>query len=440
MSVKNRRALSHKSWWVLVGLTCTPLAYAANFYTIIGPDGHPMIIQQPEKSAKKEKVKPENIQPENLQKQSLPSQKVESKPASELNPVKRLESTPVESNLNSIKQGQDRQTAPVVNSGIQSDQAQLSEQINQDQKKSKQVGASVDHSSKQVSNTSKKIPQVQSAEASNQSSKVVSKVDRISTKQPILKSEQKTIENNQTVVEKKDNIEQKSTQPFDVIDGEKYVSNEYLEDKEFNLEGRKRFYVMPETGAIKGRMENVEREKGLSAELINRIRNKPVEKSAPIALSQTYYRLPKDEVVKNLEQSCFTGKKMDKAKGLSLKNQEVGIWPVAPIKENFAYEVVKLDANVQNVLLTSFASNKKDSTYYWPLVVFLDQQGCVVEGVSGFKSETIQEGTFSHSALEGVLKKPTSAMYLFMTPLSSAVDVVDKKLSNQGQIKLSVIQ
>ena len=228
---------------------------------------------------------------------------------------------------------------------------------------------------------------------------------------------------------------------FTVIDGEKYVNNEYLEDQEFNLDGKKRFYMTPEVGAVHGRYETIERQKGLSASLLDRIRgdSKPVEKKA-IVLAPTYYRLPQNEVVQNLEKSCFTGKKVLKAKKLSIKNQELGIWPTAPIKENFAYEVVELDPQVQNILLTSYASSSKVPSYYWPLVVFLDQQGCVIEGVSGFKNEEMQDNNLQFSAMEGVLRKPEKAVYMFLTPLSSAIDVENKQLTNHGQIKLSVIQ
>ena len=219
------------------------------------------------------------------------------------------------------------------------------------------------------------------------------------------------------------------------------MNNEYLEDREFNLEGKKRFYMTPEIGAVHGRYETIERQKGLSTSLLNRIRGNPdADEKKPVVLSSTYFRLPKDEVVHNLEQACFTGKKILKAKGLSLKNQEIGLWPVAPIKAHFAYEVVKLDAQVQNILLTSYASSSKTQTYYWPLVVFLDEQGCVIEGVSGFKNEESHDNNLQYAAMEGVLRKPEKATYLFLTPLSSAIDVENKQLTNHGQIKLSVIQ
>ena len=42
--------------------------------------------------------------------------------------------------------------------------------------------------------------------------------------------------------------------------------------------------------------------------------------------------------------------------------------------------------------------------------------------------------------MEGILRKPENATYMFLTPLSSAVDADNKQLTNHGQIKLSVIQ
>ncbi|MEK5772242.1 hypothetical protein VXE29_16980, partial [Acinetobacter variabilis] len=51
------------------------------------------------------------------------------------------------------------------------------------------------------------------------------------------------------------------------IEGNQYVKNEVLEEKEFNLDGKKRFYTMPEgiidtkNGAT--RLQTVQREKGI---------------------------------------------------------------------------------------------------------------------------------------------------------------------------------
>ncbi|WP_296283124.1 putative pilus assembly protein FilE [uncultured Acinetobacter sp.] len=450
--MSNTQAL--KPLWLVLGMSLaitTP--YAANFYTIIGPDGHPMIVQKPIE-------KPKEISQKELPKKEQPQ--TETPKHSELNSIKTDHLT-VEKTQKIESTNQQIKSAPILKNNPNQDAKVYVEAPTSKLNESEPVSAqksqyqAVQHQKVQQQKqivVEQKIIQNESNQKSKADTRVVVKTQQKSviesSSAPVIRPS-KTTEQTVTIDESSvQNLEpsqaqepQKETEnsPFTVIDGQKYVNNEYLEDQEFNLEGKKRFYMTPEVGAVHGRYETIERQKGLSASLLDRIRgnSKPVEKKA-IVLAPTYYRLPQNEVVQNLEKSCFTGKKILKAKKLSTKNQEVGIWPVAPIKENFAYEVVELDPQVQNVLLTSYASSSKIPSYYWPLVVFLDQQGCVLEGVSGFKNEDMQDNNLQFSAMEGVLRKPEKAVYLFLTPLSSAIDVENKQLTNHGQIKLSVIQ
>ncbi|WP_447503111.1 putative pilus assembly protein FilE, partial [Acinetobacter pittii] len=55
---------------------------------------------------------------------------------------------------------------------------------------------------------------------------------------------------------------------FTTIDNVEYVNNEYLEDQEFNLEGKKRFYLMPDG---LGRTESIERKKGVSRSTLDQL-------------------------------------------------------------------------------------------------------------------------------------------------------------------------
>ena len=450
LKMSNTKAI--KPLWLVLGMSLaitTP--YAANFYTIIGPDGHPMIVQKPVEApkeiSKKEPVK--KVQPKTEVSESLSSE-VESKTTENLTSEKnqktdlknqQISSAPV--SKNKLDKEKVYTTTPVTK---QNTTEPVFIQKNQHSINLQQKQVIVDQ--KMIHNNASQNLKVDQT----LTSKTQQKTDIKSASAPVIRSS----ENNEAtvVVESTAQITQNSNasqtqelqkdtdnKHFTVVDGEKYVNNEYLEDQEFNLDGKKRFYMTPEVGAVHGRYETIERQKGLSASLLDRIRgdSKPVEKKA-IVLAPTYYRLPQNEVVQNLEKSCFTGKKVLKAKKLSIKNQELGIWPTAPIKENFAYEVVELDSQVQNILLTSYASSSKVPSYYWPLVVFLDQQGCVIEGVSGFKNEEMQDNNLQFSAMEGVLRKPEKAVYMFLTPLSSAIDVENKQLTNHGQIKLSVIQ
>ncbi|WP_089606128.1 putative pilus assembly protein FilE [Acinetobacter piscicola] len=447
LKMSNTQAL--KPLWLALGMSLaitTP--YAANFYTIIGPDGHPMIVQkpvdvpkeiskkQPSKSEESKKEIPKNaeINPTNIE--NVASEKAQKKqsidPSIKSQPI--IKTKPNEENQTRVY------AEPVV---IQKNK---SEPVQKHQHQVVQQQKPIVAEQKAIQNNSNQNAKVDNSLASKTQQKLVIKSPSAPVTMQSKSSEQKIvgteapmqISNTAQIQAAQEDTDNNN---FTVIDGEKYVNNEYLEDREFNLEGKKRFYMTPEVGAVHGRYETIERQKGLSASLLDRIRgdSKPIEKQA-IVLASTYYRLPQNEVVQNLEKSCFTGKKVLKAKKLSTKNQEVGIWPVAPIKESFAYEIVELDSQVQNVLLTSYASSSKVPSYYWPLVVFLDQQGCVLEGVSGFKNEDMQDNNLQFSAMEGVLRKPEKAVYMFLTPLSSAIDVENKQLTNHGQIKLSVIQ
>ena len=438
MRLKTRSTQVFKPVWLVLGLGLTiSTPYAASFYTIIGPDGHPMIVQKPPESEKKQKVpqkKPEAIAQvvtpdvQNTQIESPAKQKKSSITPSVDAQVK-IPQIPVEQSSQKQQPRVEKNVrlapsvasihVPVVPSP-QSTTTSLKTKVDATQK------VPVPRQSIQAKVTEVERSDLnQSNSQSSNSTVTAAKVLEPKSAEPKVSAPQEKVQDNQN---------------FAMIDGEKYVNNEFLEESEFNLEGKKRFYMTPEIGVGHSRFETIERKKGLSLSFMERMLDKDPTPRKPIALSSTYYRLPKDEVVKNLEQSCFSGKKILKAKDLSIKNQELGVWPTAPIKENFAYEVVKLDGQVNNVLLTSYASSTKVPTYYWPLVVFLDQQGCVIEGVSGFKNEDINANDLQYASMEGILKKPSNATYMFLTPLSSAVDVEDRQLTNHGQIKLSVIQ
>lgn len=458
-------------------------AIAAEFFTIIGPDGRPMVVQQrPEKKSKpadnvarpqkqtdqdSSQNQPQSSSHRKVTGQTQPSNAIalpqshaiETKP----NKSKPIKSEPTQSNTSVENESKLHSKTPQQHGSKgqatqESDQSipenpkdrqpQVQNQQKQtSQKKSSDVLGSIISESKldrtqqvQEQNTTKHQTQ-------NVDSKILNSIQVPSTSasNQTQKAQPSSVPSTQA---QQDGIKQATTQHvpkphqnITEIDGVQYVDNEYLEDKEFNIEGRKRFYVMPDSSiAGSSRFETVEREKGISKSVFSKFLNNAPKASPPVVLAPTYYRLPKDQVVQNLEQACFSGKKIDKAKELSLDNTEVGFWPVPPIKEKFVYDVVKLDSSVENIHFSSYASSQKNPTYYWPLVVFLDQQGCVIEGVSGFKNQDTAANQLKFSALEGVLKKPKQAKYLFMTPLAEAIDVEQVQLSNKGQIKLSVLR
>ena len=240
-------------------------------------------------------------------------------------------------------------------------------------------------------------------------------------------------------------VSSKSTSDgFLEINGDRYVKNEYLEGQEFNLENKKRFYVMPEGVVDKElgapRLQVVEREKGVNQGVLDRLfkSTQPAESSV-ITLSTQYYPIAKDQVVQSLGQTCYSDKKIKKAKILKVQ-QDVNVWPRQPLKDQFDYEVVAVQAGIKNVQLSSYASSQDQPSFYWPFVAFLDESGCVIEGVTGFKNQNREENKYRYAVIDGMLQLPTQTRYILMTPLLSAVDVEDQILSNQGQIKLTAIR
>jgi hypothetical protein len=68
--------------------------------------------------------------------------------------------------------------------------------------------------------------------------------------------------------------------------------------------------------------------------------------------------------------------------------------------------------------------------------VFLDEKGCILEGAGGFKNNDSASDYLKYENIEGMIQVPRNSHYLLLTPLASAIDVEERVLSNQGQLKL----
>lgn len=392
------------------------VVYADGFYTIIGPDGRPMVV--PMKVAKKE--------PElNKQKQQINTEKVSQQVIKHADTTESM-TTPLEQQ----KVDHLQPLAPKPNPENTVKKTQIIESVIPQHKiESEVVGSLVVPSKavKVVNNDLEKTP----------------RIDLEKTNVPLVSSApvvigKPTTEKKSTVTEtqKASNDVVHST-GFSQVDGVDYVNNEYLENQEFNLDGKKRFYSMPDGT---GRMETIERKKGVSRSVLDKLLNRSQQTTAPIVLSSSYVRLSSEDLKAAFENDrCFLDGYKKTIKTLSLK-KDIGLWPRKPLKEKFEYDLVKLDPSIQYMQIDSYASSNEKPVYYWPLVVFLDEKGCIEEGVSGFKNTKTVGTVLQHSALQGVIKIPKDVRYIMMTPLASAVDVSEQELSNQGQIKISVLQ
>lgn len=372
-------------------------SYAGEFYTIIGPDGRPMIVQQPIQS--KPKV--------------AEALKVQQPLTTIQNNVQETQ-TQTQKTVTEIKLSKPAQL-PVENGSISA--------------------VTKKNNSALVNKKEHKHPLVQVE------SKNVEQVKDVSNAQPKLKNEETKVHLSDTLVKQE---ESESTDTFTMISGEKYIKNEYLENKEFNLEGKKRFYAMPE-GIIDikhgtTRLQTVEREKGVSKSLLQSIFKKnQKQNTGPITLSSTYYRVSQADAIKSLGQQCIKDKKIRNAKTLSL-DKDLNIWPRAPLKEQFDFEIVKVSNAIQNIQISSYASRQQNPTFYWPFVVFLDSSGCVLEGTGGFKNNENVQSFTTYQKIEGIVHIPAQSQYILLTPLASAIDLENKALTNQGQLKLIAIR
>jgi len=369
---------------------------AGTFHTIIGPDGRPLVVQKMPAPEKEKSASPQQHQPVQKtrpdpipagkpmdvmtvdQKAKLPSAKAEKTTAKM--PEKPIEHSPV------VLQPSTSSAVPMIHPQAHSEAAQ-------------------------VADNKRAEPQKTSLPEPKTSAKIASS-------------------------ERSDILE---------MEGEQYVRNELLEEKEFNLEGQKRFYMMPE-GIVDSKLgmtrsQAVEREKGLGSSVMQALfkKNAQAEKNEPLVLAHSYYRISAKDAVNGLGQRCFQDKKVSKAREIAVDGQ-VNLWPRAPLKNEFDFEVVKLKQPLKNIQLQSFASRQQNPSFYWPFAVFLDEQGCVLEGAGGFKNNNTAGNHLHYAYIEGLLQVPDQSRYLLLTPLASAIDVEDQVLSNQGQLKLIAIR
>ena len=375
-------------------------SYADGFYTIIGPDGRPMIVPSKRVDQKKTSIPQIEIKPQNPPNKMviLPTQKNYKEKEQIKDLPKKLEQQ-AEKKLNTAP------TAPTAPTAQQKAQNTQSASTNDRELKT------------HIENVKLQTP------SNNEWQK-----DLLLIPPPTKSTSQASPAPTSTQDKSK----------FTTIDGVEYVNNEYLEDQEFNLEGKKRFYLVPDG---LGRTESVERKKGVSRSTLDQLFNRHTQdKESTVVLAPTYMRLSSKELVATFEQDqCFIKSYNKSIKTLSI-NKEVNVWPRKPLKEKFEYELIKLDPSVQHLKLISFAASNEKPLYYWPLAVFLDDKGCILEGVSGFKSKSYPSTMLQHASIQGVLKVPSSAHYMMLTPLSSAIDVAETELSNQGQIQISVLR
>lgn len=444
---KIKRTLFSKSILTLI-FSMGSVCYANQFYTIIGPDGRPIVVQR---NAAEKKQTIQALETAQQQKQVQQKQLQENQQQDQLKQDKahQAQQIPAQTSVQVSKN-----TSTQVNKQLNQPNTNIPEQSATSQN---QVGHIKANSTLHALQNEPNVAQqkMSSVESVHQTGSVKeAAINEVAVKPSLLESLQQlpqpfTIDPSTVTVSKKtpDQASHASAQHkgFMEMAGEQYVKSEYLEDQEFNLEGKKRFYSMPE-GMIDTkngggtRMQVVERERGVSRSVLNKLFKKQlVAEPQAIVLAADYYRVNQAEAIESLGQQCFAERKKNKAKTLKAQ-QDLNLWPRAPLTEKFDYELVKLEGNIQNIQIKSYATKQNQPTFYWPFVVFLDQKGCVIEGAGGFRNQDTAGNVLRHEVIEGMLQLPENSHYVLLTPLASAVDMEHRALSNQGQLKLIAIR
>ncbi len=434
---KIKRTLFSKSILTLI-FSMGSVCYANQFYTIIGPDGRPIVVQRNAAEKKKTIAALETAQKQKKEQQKPAQTAVQAVPAQQVIPATSLQLKSASENAaqKTLKE-QIQETAPsskVVVQQARTMQQQQKVLVTQDVEQSK---PSLIAEKTDIASSTQKLVKASSVDVEKTKPKISSVIG-------LEENSASPLSQSAIVVEAKAETDATSS-GFMEMAGEQYVKSEYLEDQEFNLEGKKRFYSMPE-GVIDtkhgggARMQVVERERGVSRSVLQKLfQKKPIIEPQAIVLAADYYRVNQAEAIEGLGQQCFAESKKNKVKTLKAQ-QDLNLWPRAPLTEKFDYELVKLEGNIQNIQINSYATKQNQPTFYWPFVVFLDQKGCVIEGAGGFRNQDTAGNVLQHEVIEGMLQLPKNSHYVLLTPLASAVDMEHRALSNQGQLKLIAIR
>lgn len=383
-----------------ISLACISTAQAerANFYTIIGPDGQMIVI---DRNAASEQPAPASGNQPAKRRWSLFGKKSLDQKSAAVESAQPAVNAPAQSPITVV-----RNQPPTSATTVQRPTVSREPKTN----------SGLDNPS--------------SAGQNNEQSKLLSRPTAIQSavnQQPAPNTHQPT--SVQSAPDK-----DRNGNPVTVIDGQQYIESEYLEQREFNLEGKKRFYNLPD--GLGGR-EVIEREKGVDMTVF---RKQSVDRPTQVVtLAKNYQRMPQAQVVELTGIQCFTPKQLEKAKSMSA-NEAVNFWPRPGFEPKFDFVLAKLEQPINDIQLLSYANTSNNPRFYWPLPIFLDDKGCVIEGVNSFYQDTIAPTVTMHQALQGYLHLPPATKYILLTPLETAADLSETQLTNKGQVRLTPIR
>ena len=232
----------------------------------------------------------------------------------------------------------------------------------------------------------------------------------------ILKSDVPTSEKKtETTNDKKVIVQPKTgkSDAFRSLDDDVYVDSEYLEQKNFNLEDKKRFYYVP-NGA-------------LGQQVIESDNNTPSASSSSLIMakknrreafySDSYQVI--DEKLIDIQAPVIISfcQQNDKLKKYLRPFKEINpLWlgTDGAIHEDIDRALVLPQSNLaeKKLRISSFATTNKKPKFYVPIVSFLDAQGCFLSGAWQYWSRAYPATEHQFASVEGLLAMPKNTKYI----------------------------
>ena len=202
------------------------------------------------------------------------------------------------------------------------------------------------------------------------------------------------------------------------LDADTYVDTELLERKNFNVEDKKRFYFLPNTGFG---TQVVESKDGVvNAPIVSQELVKPTA-----YVSSNYLPLSVEDVQRWYPQLKQCMSQSDIKKHSKPLKDSHNVWVKPPlIPDIFEFdELLALSSAtpvVKQLRVVSFANSDKKPAFYLPIMVFLGETGCPVAGVWQYWSRAHIATDKQYASVEGLINIPAHSAYvLFYRPIKT---------------------
>ena len=202
------------------------------------------------------------------------------------------------------------------------------------------------------------------------------------------------------------------------LDADTYVDTELLERKNFNVEDKKRFYFLPNTGFG---TQVVESKDGVvNAPIVSQELVKPTA-----YVSSNYLPLSVEDVQRWYPQLKQCMSQSDIKKHSKPLKDSHNVWVKPPlIPDIFEFdEFLALSSAtpvIKQLRVVSFANSDKKPAFYLPIMVFLGETGCPVAGVWQYWSRAHIATDKQYASVEGLINIPAHSAYvLFYRPIKT---------------------